>query len=267
MLDRLAITTELSRTFGVSAMTIRRDLAALEREGLVRRTHGGAVLVAERDRHTGYRLRERIRVDVKDAIAREAAKLVRPGDCIFIDAGTTTGAVTRYIRTIRPLRVVTHAVNVSANLGDLLDIAVTQIGGDLYRASFAAVGAQAVEAIRQYHVDKLFLGVCGLDRAAGLTNTNREEAEVKRTAIETASEVIVLADSSKFGRVAFAPIAPLQVVHRVVTDEGVKPEWVEMLRGEGIDVIVARTGKGVWAPDVSGRQSDRRRLTQDGKTD
>lgn len=238
MLDGLATTVELSRMLGVSTMTVRRDLDVLEQEGLVKRTHGGAVLVVERDRHTGYRLRERIRADAKEAIAREAAKLVRPGDCIFIDAGTTTGALTRYIRTIRPLRVVTHAVNVSADLGDLLDIAVTQIGGDLYRASLAAVGAQAIEAIQQYHVDKLFLGVCGIDEVAGLTNTNREEAEVKQAAIEIAGEVIVLADSSKFGRVAFAPIASLQVVDRVITDKGVGPRWVKLLESKGIDVIM-----------------------------
>lgn len=238
MLDGLATTAELSRMLGVSAMTVRRDLDALEREGLVKRTHGGAILAAERDRHTGYRLRAQIRMDVKEAIAREAARLVRPGDCIFIDAGTTTGALVPYVRSIRPLRVVTHAVNVSASLGDLLDVAVTQIGGDLYRASFAAVGAQAVEAIRQYHVDKLFLGVCGIDDNMGLTNTNREEAEVKKAAIEIAGEVIVLADSSKFGRVAFAGIAPLDVVDRVVTDSGVDPRWVALLRGKGIDVTV-----------------------------
>lgn len=229
---------------GVSAMTVRRDLSALEQERVVRRTHGGVVLVTERDRHTGYQLRAQVRMEAKQAIAREAARFIRPGDCLFIDAGTTTAALIPYLRRPGPLRVVTHAVNIAAALGDLLDITVTQIGGDLYRASFAAVGPQAVESIRRYHVDRLFLGVCGVHAAAGYTNTNIEETEVKRAAMEIAGEVIVLADSSKFGRVTFASIAPLNAVHRVVTDDGIAPEWVQALVAAGIDVVVAPTERG-----------------------
>lgn len=239
LLNGAATTAELSHDLGVSAMTIRRDLAALERDGLVRRSHGGAIATAGHDADIGYRLRIMVHMAAKAAIAREAARLVQPGDCIFLDAGTTTAAMIPYLRGIPRLRVVTHAVNVAYGLGDLLGIAVTQIGGELYRASFAAVGPQAVEAVRRYHVDRFFLGVCGVHETAGLSNTNADEAEVKRAAIAVAGEVIVVTDASKFGRAAFAPIAPLQVAQRFVTDPGIPPEWVARLRGLGIDVLVA----------------------------
>jgi len=233
---------ELCALFGVSDMTIRRDLRKLDAQGLLRRTHGGAVSLQPAPSDLSYRARERTQVAEKDAIGRKAAEMIQDGETIILDSGTTVARLAHYLRDKRDLRIITNSVHVINELAQAEGITVIATGGTLRETTISFVGPLAESALRRFHADKLFLATVGLTPEQGLTNSNLYEAEVKATMIEVADEVILLADHTKFGQVSYAVVAPVDVLDVIVTDSGLPQEVRAEYEHRGIRLIVAEVG-------------------------
>jgi DeoR/GlpR family transcriptional regulator of sugar metabolism len=232
------VMNDLVERFNVSDMTIRRDLDSLEGQGLLRRVRGGAVGAQGRSYEPPFLVRNSKNQEEKQRIAQAAADLIENGDSIALDVGTTTLEIAHQLSEKRNLTIVTACLHVANVLAQHPDIRVIVTGGILRPTELSLVGHLAERAFREFFVDKLFLGVGGIDFDAGLTEFNLEDALVKRAAIQNAKETIVVADSSKFGRVAFTEIAPLSAMSRLITDGGLAEEIQVRLEADDYDVIL-----------------------------
>lgn len=234
--------TDLVQALGVSDMTVRRDIAALARRGLVARVHGGAAALGGRSTdEPGFEAKSALRRAEKAAIAEVAAALVEPGCSVALSGGTTTAAVARRLQEVPGLTVVTNSLPVAEVLhqGTAQGRSVVLTGGER-TPSDALVGPVAVAALRTLHVDWLFLGVHGFDARAGLTTPNLAEAETDRALVASAARVVVVADRTKWSVVGLSSIARLEDVDVMVCDAG--------LDGEARRVLSSRVGRLLLAP-------------------
>jgi DeoR/GlpR family transcriptional regulator of sugar metabolism len=211
---------DLVTQLGVSDMTVRRDIEQLARDGLVERVHGGALAVGGRSsEEPGFTAKSSLMTREKQAIAAAAAALVEPGAAIGISAGTTTFELARAVRWVPDLTVVTNSVPVAQLLHESGTPGQTVVlTGGVRTPSDALVGPVAVSALRMLHVDRLFLGVHGLDARAGLTTPNLVEAETNRAMIDMSRQLCVLADHTKWGAVGLSTITDLSSVDLLITD-------------------------------------------------
>lgn len=236
---------DLIALFQVSEMTARRDLADLAREGLLRRVHGGATANLGRSYEPPYPLRTTAQITAKQAIGQAAAALIQDGDSIAFDVGTTTLEVARAMTEKHNLTIVTASLPIANEIVSKcalgVDIRLILTGGVVRPGELSMVGEFASHAYNHLHVDKAFLGVGGVSLQHGLTEFNLDDALVKRAIIATASQVIVVADSSKLGRTSFAHIAPLKAVRTIVTDRQTEAATIKKLRETGLEVILAET--------------------------
>ena len=230
---------EMAERFGVSEMTIRRDLDILEKKGLLRRVHGGAVLDRGRSYEPPFLSRAVENLEAKQRIGRVAADMIQNGDSITLDVGTTTMEIARHIAGKQNLTVITPCLQIASLLAENPNIRLILTGGIVRPGELSMVGHLAERALKDFYVDKLFLGAAGVDFNAGLTEYNLEDTLVKQVMIKNAKEVILVADSSKFGRIAFTSIAPLSVVSRLITDQEADTEVVTRLRRQNIEVVLA----------------------------
>jgi DeoR/GlpR family transcriptional regulator of sugar metabolism len=237
--------SDLTQRLGVSDMTIRRDLEALARAGLIEKVHGGAVLPGAPSSHEpGFEAKSVLEQPQKEAIARAAAALVAPGTAIALSAGTTTFALAQQLLDVPGLTIVTNSVRVASifgarpggPLGGTVQIVLT---GGVRTPSDALVGPIADSAIRSLHVDQLFLGCHGIDPAAGLTSPNLAEAETNRAFVHAARRVTVVADHTKWGIVGLSSFAALDEVDTLVTDGQLHPEARGLLTEQVGELIVA----------------------------
>lgn len=220
----------LSRVMRVSEMTIRRDLNVLESEGLIRRTHGGAITESLRQVDLDYRARRDQHAMAKRQIGEAAARLVRDGDIIFLDAGTTVLAMTEHLLDRRSLTIVTHSLAVVDRLQGRDGIKVFLLGGEVRSDLMSVVGFQAEEFLGTFALDKAFLGTGGIDPKRGLTHSTVEEIPIKTRAAQSARELYVLADQSKFRKAGMMFFLPTAQIDYLVT-EGRKDADVIPLRG------------------------------------
>ncbi len=230
---------DLSETLDVSEITIRRDLEQLEVEGLLERTHGGAIFNQRIRLEPLYSEKHRTHQAEKRSIGMAAAGLVAAGDTLLVNSGSTTLQLFRHLALKPDIKVITS--NMSAFLevqGAALELLL--VGGSYRAQSNSLVGPLALLSLQQVFAGKCFIGVDGVSLKYGMTTPNLQEAEVARTMIErTRGQVIILADHSKIGVVADFVTAPLEKVDILVTDAGVHPEYVDELRALGVEVIVA----------------------------
>lgn len=234
---------ELCERFDVSEMTIRRDLRDLDREGLLRRVHGGAVSNLGRSYEPPYTIRATRSAEQKEAIGREAAKLILDGDSIALDVGTTTLEIALALKEKHNLTILTASLPIAneivSNLSLNSDVRLILTGGIVRPGELSLIGHIAEQTYKDFHVDKAFIGVGGLSLEAGLTEYNLEDALVKKPLIDHANQRIVVADSSKIGQTTFKSVAPLSVVDMLVTDDEIEAEYLEALTELGIEVIIA----------------------------
>lgn len=233
-----ALVTDLAKRFSTSTITIRKDLEALQKQGLVQRTHGGVLPVrASALGDPSLQEREREHHREKLRIATAAARTVREGQCVILDSGSTATAIARSLRGFRELTVITNAVNIAAELaGTSIDVILT--GGTLRRNSYSLVGPQAEKLLHDINADVLFLGVDGFDAEVGLTTPNVLEASVNRAMVRAAHRVVAVCDSTKFGRRSLAVIVKPEQIHQVITDKNLPAETVANLRASGIEVTL-----------------------------
>jgi len=236
--DGRVLVTELARQFRTSQITIRKDLEVLDGQGVIQRTHGGALPVqAGALLDPTLREKEKLHRKEKMRIAMAAAKLVEEGESVLLDSGTTTTAIARALKEARKLTVITNATNIAAELtGTNIEVILT--GGTLRNNSFSLVGPLAEQTLRQLSADILFLGVDGFDTKAGLFTPNVLEAQVNRIMVEIASRTIAVCDSSKFGRRSLCNIVSPTAVHQVITDKNISKHDLQNLREAGIAVTI-----------------------------
>ena len=235
----------LSERFGVSDMTIRRDLDVLSSRNLLRKVHGGAVpVVGKAATEPHFAQKRELNMPEKRAIAREALRLIEPGDTVAFSAGTTTWTVAAELRAdTRDLTFITNSTNIALTLQANGWEQIVLSGGIFRTPSDALVGPYADRILGTLNADVLFLGVHGIDAKAGLTTPNIAEAETNRCLVEAAQKVVLVADSSKLGVVALAKIVPLSKVNVLITDENADAELLRDVEVSGVQVIVARTSE------------------------
>jgi DeoR family fructose operon transcriptional repressor len=229
--------SELVERVGASESTLRRDLDYLDGIGQIRRTRGGAAYVG--DSITPFEVRRTRAKEEKEHIAAVAAALVEPGETVLLDGGTTTLEVARHL-VGKPLQVVTNSLPIVNVLMSSPQTELIVIGGFLYPKTGVNLGPIAVAALKSVHARRLFVSAGGV-MAAGLFNSNALLVETERQMIESAEELIVVSDSSKLGHSALAHLCPLEVVDRLVVDEGISDEWRQIVDRAGIELIVARS--------------------------
>ncbi len=232
--------SDLTELLSVSDMTVRRDLDALARRGLVQKVHGGATLPGRGSTdEPGFEAKSGQERPAKEAIARRAAEFVEPGTAVAVSAGTTTHALARHLLRIPGLTVVTNSLPVAEVLhANRRPDHVVVLTGGVRTPSDALVGPVAVRAIRSLHVDLLFMGVHGIDPEAGFTSPNLMETETNRAMIAAARRLVVLADHTKWKVVGLSTIATLEDASMLITDSGLSNDARELLIGRVSELLV-----------------------------
>lgn len=242
--NRISV-VEICTLFGVSEMTARRDLQVLDREGLLRRVHGGAIQNLGRSYEPPLIIRKNKQFVQKKAIGQKSAELILDGDSIALDIGTTTLEIARSLADKRNLTVITASLPIAneivASYSLESDIRLILTGGVVRSGEWSMVGMFAARMYAQLHVDKAFIGIGGISLEDGLTEHNLEDASVKWPLLESARQVIVVADGSKFGKTAFASVGPLDLIDTIITDCSAPSDFLEDLSLRGINVLVAES--------------------------
>ena len=233
------LVSDLVKLLDVSAVTIRKDLTELEKSDKLYRSHGKAVLINPYINNRSVNEKEKLSTDEKHAIGREASRLITRNDSICIASGTTVHALARNIVPVHKLTVVTASLPVSNILSQHDNIDIVQLGGMLRHSSLSVVGEYASDILAKCSFSKLFLGVDGIDLEFGLTTTEMREAALNQKMMEASQKVIVLADSTKFGRRGFAKIADIDAVDIIITDSNVSPKIIKKIEDLGIELIIA----------------------------
>ena len=229
---------EVVKRFAVSAVTARGDLDALSANGVVLRSHGGAVRY-EAAQDYPLKLKATLHRPEKSRIGQAAAQLVQPNETIILDSGTTTAEIAKALKRARlKISVITSALNIANELADAGDISLFMLGGLLRTVSYSFVGPQAEAMLRELHADRLFLAVDGLHPEAGPFTPDVLEAQLNGLMMKVSREVTVVADSTKLGRRSLFRIGPIENVHRVITDTHAPEEFTDALRKKGVDVIL-----------------------------
>ncbi|MFC4471683.1 DeoR/GlpR family DNA-binding transcription regulator [Streptomyces xiangluensis] len=229
----------LAEEFQVTAETIRRDLKALDRAGLVRRVHGGAIPAGRLDFEPDLAERETTAADEKDRIAQAALAELPSNGTMILDAGTTIARLAGALPLEAMLTVVTHSLPIAARLADHPGIQLHLVGGRVRHRTRAAVDAWALRAYGEIRADVVFLATNGFSLEYGLTTPDLAEAAVKRAAIAAARRVVLLADSAKHGQQHFARFGALDDVDVLITDSGLSPEDATALKRGGTEVVRA----------------------------
>lgn len=230
---------ELGEAFGVSDSTVRRDLKELEDAKRLKRTHGGAVSLQSVNFEPNMVDKEDSFREEKERIAKRAVEMIHSGDTILLDSGTTTLPLARELKNMSGIRVITNSVIVLSELRDCRNIELSIIGGLLRPDTLAFVGPIAERSLDMVRVDKAFIATNGLDLKEGVTTPNLTEAAIKRKMIEIAKQVILLADHSKIGNIAYAKFADVSEIDHCIMDSEVPPYVIHQLRKLGIGVTIA----------------------------
>lgn len=252
---------ELARVVQTSEVTVRRDVRALEAEGLLDRRHGGAVLPGGFTRESGFPQKSHLATAEKTAIADLAAGLVEEGEAIVVGAGTTTQELARRLARVPGLTVVTNSLLVAQALAHANRVEVVMTGGTLRGSNYALVGSGAEQSLQGLRVSKAFLSGSGLTAERGLSTSNMLSASVDRALVQAAAEVVVLADHSKLGTDTMFQTVPTDVITRLVTDESPGHDdraatELQALADQGVQIAVAGAS-GVVRRTVPGLRGPR----------
>jgi DeoR family transcriptional regulator of aga operon len=231
---------ELVARFDVSAVTIRGDLDALAKSGAVIRSHGGALKRIEEPEDIPITVKETLHHAEKVRIGHAAAHMIKDGETIMLDSGSTTMEIARQVKflKLKSLNVITNALNVAMELASLPHVKLIMIGGILRQMSYSLAGPHAEQTLRALYADRLFLGVDGLDPEIGLMTPDVLEAQLNAVMIQVSREVVVVADHTKFQRRSLSVIARIDAVHKVITDAALAPEIVTAVRARNVDVVL-----------------------------
>ena len=229
---------ELSDILDVSLATIRRDLSQMEEKGLILRVHGGAIS-AEDSEEPPILNRKNKQSEAKRRIGSAAAALVNDNETIIITSGTTTEAMVPFVTGKSGLTVITNAINIASQLTRYPHISVIVLGGWLRHSEFSMHGHITDQALQDFHADKIFHGIFGLDPEFGLTGVDMQEVQTDRKILSAAQQLIILADHTKFGVLGQIRLTSLEKVNTIITDDQTPEHYIFSLRERGVQVIQA----------------------------
>lgn len=257
--QRTVSAADLCEQLNVTPATIRRDLAALQQQGVLVRSHGGAVSrMSSTNFQPSYNALIHSNSEEKRQIARAAEELILDGDTVFLEGSTTVFELARRLASRHRLTVVTNSPTIVCELQRSSGVTVLCTGGDLQKDTFYLSGQWAQRALSEIRLDKAVLGVSALDPSYGISTASHAEAQIKKMVTHAAKTRIALADHGKFGRQSFAYVGPATDITTLVTDSGTDPAYLKELREAGIQVIVADTG-AKSAKDEHRKESRRKR--------
>ena len=236
--NRMVKAHDLAEQFHVSMETVRRDLAELEKQNIIRRVHGGAVLNAGSSLEPDFSYREINRYEEKLLIGKEAANYVENGETIIIDIGTTAMEFAKFLKGKKAITVLTNSLKIAQELMKDPEISVIMIGGYVRDGEGSTSGYWAEEMVDKFQVDKVFLGVGALDSKLGIMDYIIGETNLRRHFVEHAREVFALADYTKLGITALNEVCPVQKIDYLITDERSDKRILRELKEQGIEVIV-----------------------------
>lgn len=231
------IVADLSREFDVTEETIRRDLEKLDKEGVVKKTYGGAIANESLNTDLPFNVRKRANVLQKQQIAEKIADLIHDGDYIMLDASSTAIFVVKSIKNRKNITLVTNSVEILLELADKTDWNVLSTGGALKKGALALVGTSAERMIRGFHVDLAVCSSKGVDLNMGITDSNEKDSEIKQAIFAAADRKILAVDSSKFDKISFVKVCETRDVDTIVTDSKPSDRWVEHLKENNVDLI------------------------------
>jgi DeoR family transcriptional regulator of aga operon len=239
--DGEVLVADLSKEFSVSEVTIRNDLEQLEQKQVLIRARGGAIkMEGNVSFDQGISEKDRLNYREKAVIGKMAARLIKERDTIILDSGTTTAEIVKNLAHLKELTIITNAMNIVTQLiSSPIGVNVIIPGGYLRNTSMSLVGPLAEKSLRNFYVDKVFVGVDGFDTRTGIYTPNLDEARLNEIMIEISKEVILVTDSSKFNRKSLAFICPVSTIDVVVTDSGVSADDRKRLEDAGVKVLIA----------------------------
>jgi len=229
--------SELSQMLAVSAMTIRRDLALLESQSVLRKVHGGAVAVQQADGDKSFVYRSKKADPQKKIIGWLASQLVRDDDRIVLDAGTTTLHIASNLACRSRLTVITNNLPVAEELSQCANIIIILLGGIIKHHESCTVGDMVKQSLSLLSADKYFLSATSFSVRMGAMETDMAETEVKQSMMRSAGETILVADSSKFNMTSLIQVAPLMQIAKIVTDDGMPMDAIQEIEAQGLEVI------------------------------
>lgn len=232
---RSVVVAELSQSFGVTEETIRRDLQSLDQEGLVSRTHGGAVAKEGEVEDLPYRMRQTTNMAAKRKIAARAADLVEDGNAVMIDSSSTAFEVLTHLKNHHDLTLITNSVRITAE-PHVTNHTIVSVGGELRKQSMTFVGSLASQAIAQFNADIALISCKAISRTSGVMDASMPDAEIKRAFIAAARKVCLLVDGDKFDGSALTSVCPIDHVSVIVTDRQPSETWVALLKTYNIPV-------------------------------
>jgi|AGTN01.1.fsa_nt_gi Transcriptional regulators of sugar metabolism len=232
-----ATSEELSKRFNVTEETIRKDLNYLSEKGTIIRTFGGAMVKDEYD--PSLEQRTISNYEEKRLIAEAASLLIKERDTIILDAGSTTIELAKYIKEDSEVVVVTNSLEIINILSRIQGISVISTGGQLRPKSMSFQGQLAESSIGNYNIQKAFISAKAVGVNEGIMDTNEVEANVKRKMLERAKDITLLADYSKFSKIAHVTVCSIDRINRIITDKGTSPDRIKQFTDKGIEVIVA----------------------------
>lgn len=235
--EKKVIVGELSKEFGVSEETIRRDLEKLEEEGHVTKEYGGAVISEKSGIDLPFNIRRQSNPIGKQKIAELICGLLDDGDHIFLDASTTAVFIAKNIKSKLGLTVITNSIENIVELADASSIEVLSTGGKLSPVSMSLLGRKAIDSISEYNVDKMIFSCKGFDAIKGIADGNDETSSIKQSMIAASARVYLAVDSSKFDKIAFSRICDISDIDVVVTDKKPNDSWMEYLKINNVECV------------------------------
>lgn len=229
--------SELSTYVDVSSVTLRNDLIYLERKGVCKRLFG-KVVASDENNAVSLDYNCQKHAEQKERIGKYAASLIKPGDSVLLYAGSTTQQVARFVDPEISFIAVTNSVYIALELRNLPKVHVVLLGGTMNQSICATFGAQTIQQVREYNIDKLFISVDGVDAEMGITNAFPFESEINRVILERAKKIIVVADYTKIGNVSFVQMGRVDQIDMLITDSGADPGALEKLRTAGVEVKI-----------------------------
>lgn len=231
------IVADLSQEFDVTEETIRRDLEKLDKEGLAKKTYGGAVANQNLNTDLPYSVRKRSNVELKQHIAEKIGDMIHDGDYIMLDASSTAIFVTKYIKNRKNITLITNSVEILLELADKEDWNILSTGGNLKKGALSLVGDCAKKMINGFHVDLAVCSSKGIDISNGITDSNERDSLIKRAIFAAAEKKILAIDSTKFDKISFVKVCDFDAIDTIVTDSEPTKEWVDFLNEKEVELI------------------------------
>lgn len=237
---------DLVKVFDVSEETIRRDLNFLEQEGFLKKSYGGAILhedIEDEEERPPVEQRQSQHYEEKDVIGKRALDIVNEKQIVILDAGTTTWCVASHLKGLKAMTFVTNGLNIAEECSKGEDSTVFLIGGKLIKRSMSLVGPQAMNELKKYNANVIFLGATGVSLEKGFFSSDIYEAEVKRAMVHAGRKVVIVIDHSKFGKQGLVSFAGFEDVDIIITGDKVDEEIISNIEEKGVEVLICKTGE------------------------